>query len=118
MLSLANFSSTFEKLDAAGKNWLTFQQHFQIVVRQKKVRNHFDGTMPCPVPAAATGLTPEEQATANAWQEKEDLAMYLLTQELPDITFMKHCRKGTAAEIRGAIIQEFTQKSLLLCANM
>ncbi|KZT66515.1 hypothetical protein DAEQUDRAFT_657361, partial [Daedalea quercina L-15889] len=112
--SLADFSSAFKKLDAAGKNWLTFQQCFQIVVRQKKVWNHFDGTTPRPVPAAATSPIPEEQAAANAWQEKEDLTMYLLTQKLPDITFTKHHRKGTAAEIWGTIVQEFTHKSLLL----
>lgn len=44
--------------------------------------------------------------------------MYLLTQKLPDITFTKHARKETAAAIWAAIIQEFTQKSMVLHANL
>ncbi|KZT68603.1 hypothetical protein DAEQUDRAFT_657156, partial [Daedalea quercina L-15889] len=59
-----------------------------------------------------------EQTAIDGWQEKEDLARYLLTQKLPDITFMKHRRKGTAAAIWNAITQEFAQKSMLLRANL
>ncbi|KZT63076.1 hypothetical protein DAEQUDRAFT_640073, partial [Daedalea quercina L-15889] len=61
--------------------------------------------------------TQAEQAAIDAWQEKEDLARYLLTQKLPDITFTKHRRKGTAAAIWAAIVQEFSQKSMILRAR-
>lgn len=44
--------------------------------------------------------------------------MYLLTQKLPDVTFTKHRRKGNTATIWAAIEQEFTQKSMLLRANL
>ncbi|KZT66430.1 hypothetical protein DAEQUDRAFT_658537, partial [Daedalea quercina L-15889] len=112
--SLTDFSSAFEKLDSTGKNWLTFQQHFEIAVHQKKVWGHFDGTLTVPTPTAATAPTQAEQAVIDAWQEKEDLAQYLLTQKLPDITFTKHRHKGTAAAIWAAIVQEFSQKSMIL----
>ncbi|KZT63778.1 hypothetical protein DAEQUDRAFT_641880, partial [Daedalea quercina L-15889] len=116
--SLADFSSAFEKLDATGKNWMTFQQRFEIAVRQKKVWGHFDGTKPCPTPADADAPTAAEQTAIDGWQEKEDLARYLLTQKLPNITFTKHRRKGTAAAIWNVITQEFAQKSMLLRANL
>ncbi|KZT68542.1 hypothetical protein DAEQUDRAFT_651581, partial [Daedalea quercina L-15889] len=116
--SLTDFNSAFEKLDSTGKNWLTFQQRFLIAVRQKKVWSHFDGSSPRPTPVAPTAPTQPEQAALDTWQEKEDLAMYLLTQKLPDVTFTKHRRKGTVATIWAAIIQEFSQKSMLLRANL
>ncbi|TFY51058.1 hypothetical protein EVJ58_g10760 [Rhodofomes roseus] len=116
--SLTDFNSAFDKLESAGKNWLTFQQRFQIAVRQKKVWSHFDGSSPCPIPAAPTAPTQAERTALDTWQEKEDLAMYLLTQKLPDVTFTKHRRKGTVAAIWAAIVQEFSQKSMLLRANL
>lgn len=115
--SLADFSSAFEKLDATGKNWMTFQQCFEIAIRQKKVWGHFDGTSLHPTPADPAAPTAAEQTVIDAWQEKEDLARYLLTQKLPDITFTKHRHKGTTAAIWNAISQEFQQKSMLLHAN-
>ncbi|KZT63679.1 hypothetical protein DAEQUDRAFT_679965, partial [Daedalea quercina L-15889] len=116
--SLADFSSAVEKLDSTGKNWMTFQQRFQIAVCQKKVWNHFSGASAIPVPADPNAVTAAEQTAIDAWQEKEDLAMYLLTQKLPDITFTKHRRKGNTATIWAVIEQEFTQKSMLLRVNL
>ena len=84
--SLADFSSALEKLDATGKNWTTFRQRFQIAVRQKEAWGHLDGTSQRPTPADTANVTPEEQASITAWEKKESLAMYLLTQKLPDIT--------------------------------
>jgi hypothetical protein len=53
-----------------------------------------------------------------AWQEKEDLAMYLLMQKLPDSIFAKYMRKEMVAEIWVAIIEEFTHKSMLMQTNL
>lgn len=116
--SLADFSSAFERLEATGKNWVTFRQRFQIAVKQKDVWEHFDGTSPRLTPADPAKATPAELTTITTWDKKESLVMYLITQKLPDITFTKHARKGTAAAIWAAIIQEFTLKSLLLRANL
>ena len=98
--SLADFNAALDKLDSSGKNWITFQQRFEIAARQKKVWSHLDGSAPYPTPADPTGpVTQEEQAAIDAWQEKEDLAKYLLTQKLPDVTFTKHRRKENVAAI-------------------
>ncbi|KAI1784625.1 hypothetical protein LXA43DRAFT_1066601 [Ganoderma leucocontextum] len=60
-----------------------------------------------------TGLT-----AIAAWEKTENLAIYLLSQKLPDVTFTKRHRKGMTAAIWSAIVKEFTEKSILLCANL
>ncbi|EED82459.1 predicted protein [Postia placenta Mad-698-R] len=116
--SLADFNSALDKLDLTGKNWLTFQQQFLIAVRQKKVWSHFNGMTPTPAAADPDKPTAAEVLAISQWQEKEDLALYLLVQKLPDVTFTKHRHKGNTAAIWAAIIQEFSQKSLLLRATL
>ncbi|KAF9799679.1 hypothetical protein IEO21_10526 [Rhodonia placenta] len=96
--SLTDFNSAVDKLESTGKNWLTFHQRLQIAVRQKKVWKHFNGTSPHPTPADPDAVKAAEQAA--------------------NITFTKHRRKGTVAAIWSAITQEFSQKSMLLCANL
>jgi len=44
--------------------------------------------------------------------------MYLLSQKLADSTLTKYMRKDTVALMWTAIIQEFMQKSMLVCSNM
>lgn len=62
-------------------------------------------------------ITKAKQTAINAWQEKEDLAKYLLTQKLLDVTFMKHCAKENITAVWTVITQEFSQKSILLHVN-
>ncbi|KAF9801896.1 hypothetical protein IEO21_10017 [Rhodonia placenta] len=96
--SLTDFNSAVDKLESTGKNWLTFHQRLQIAVCQKKVWKHFDGMSPHSTPADLDAVKAAEQAA--------------------NITFTKHHRKGTVATIWSAITQEFSQKSMLLHANL
>lgn len=116
--SLSDFAAAVDKLDASGSNWVMWQNRFMIAVRQKRVWSHFDGTSAKPVhmipgvPSSATDKAIED------WTDKEDLARHLLTQKLPDSIFSKHMRKTTVAEIWSAIVTEFTNKSMLMKANL
>jgi hypothetical protein len=94
-VSMSDFTNAVEKLDATGKNWVTFQRHFIIAVRQKRVFDHFDGTVT--KPTVSDPPTAAEVTALSAWQEKEDTAMYLLSQKLADSTLTKHMRKDTVA---------------------
>ncbi|PIL29341.1 hypothetical protein GSI_09392 [Ganoderma sinense ZZ0214-1] len=116
--TISDFSAALDKLDPTGKNWLTFQRRFTIAVRQKDAWSHFDGSTPHPAPADPAKPTKDENAAIATWEKTENLALYLLSQKLPDVTFTKHHRKGTTAAIWAAIVKEFTDKSILLRANL
>ncbi|KAF8237482.1 hypothetical protein L208DRAFT_1247106 [Tricholoma matsutake] len=115
-VSISEFGSAVDKLDASGKNWVTFQGCFIIAVKQKKVFGHFDGTDIKPVLSLPT--MEDEAKALTAWQEKEDTVMYLLSQKLADLTLTKYMRKDTVAAMWSAIVLEFTQKSMLIRSNM
>jgi hypothetical protein len=73
-------------------NWVVFQNCFLIAVHQKKVLCQFDRTNPKPsLKAESTEM--EKKAFVKelaAWQDKEDLASYLMMQKLPDSIFTKY----------------------------
>ncbi|KAF8238255.1 hypothetical protein L208DRAFT_1243332 [Tricholoma matsutake] len=80
------------------------------------VFRHFDGTdtkLTLSSPA-----TDDEIKALTGWPEKEDTAMYLLSQELTDSTPTKYMWKSTMADMWSAIVLEFTQKSMLICSNI
>ncbi|KZT02296.1 uncharacterized protein LAESUDRAFT_614166, partial [Laetiporus sulphureus 93-53] len=116
--TIDNFTAAVDKLDSTGRNWIIFQKRFTIAAKQKEVYSHLTGAAARPVHADPAKPTPTEDAAIASWDKKENLAMYLLTQKLHDVTLTKHLRKGTVAEIWSAVMQEFTQKSLLLRATM
>ncbi|KAK2461343.1 hypothetical protein APHAL10511_006641 [Amanita phalloides] len=102
-----------------------FQSRFLIAVCQKKVYAQFDGSNPKPKVSASvmtedstTDPTTEQVKKLQTWQDKEDLAMYLLMQKLPDSIFAKYMRKATVAEMWSAIVIEFTRKSMLMRSSL
>ncbi|KAF8221152.1 hypothetical protein L208DRAFT_1225944, partial [Tricholoma matsutake] len=115
-VSISEFSSAVNKLNASGKNWVMFQHHFVITVRQKRVFRYFDGTSTKPTLSLPT--TEDKTKALNAWQEKEDTTMYLLSQKLADLTLNKYMWKSTVVEMWSAIVLKFMQKSMLVCSNM
>ena len=66
-VSISEFGSAVNKLDSAGKNWVMFQCHFIIAVKQKQVFRHFDGTDTKPTLSSPT--TETETKALTAWQE-------------------------------------------------
>ncbi|CDO78107.1 hypothetical protein BN946_scf184638.g3 [Trametes cinnabarina] len=117
-LSLSDFIAGVEKLDSKGTNWLLFEQQFTIAVKQKDAWGHFDGTSIRPVPAVPDTPTPSETTAIEAWDRKENLALYLLTLKVAPATYAKHKCKGTVAKVWAAIVAEYSSKSLLARSNM
>ncbi|KIL63848.1 hypothetical protein M378DRAFT_79176, partial [Amanita muscaria Koide BX008] len=125
--SITDFNHAVEKLEANASNWVMFQHRFIIAVRHKKVYGQFDGSnmkpessMAAPSSTVATTQT-QTQAHTTAlatWQEKEDLALYLLSQKLPDTIFAKYMRKSTVAEMWAGIVAEFTHKSMMMRSHL
>ncbi|KAF8229548.1 hypothetical protein L208DRAFT_1286088, partial [Tricholoma matsutake] len=115
-ISMSDFMTAVEKLESAGNNWVTFQCHFMIAMKQKRVFRHFDGS--ATKPAVSDPPTTDETVALAAWQEKEDTAMYLLSQKLADSTLTKYMWKETVVQMWSVIIQEFMQKSILVHSNM
>ncbi|KAI0823342.1 hypothetical protein BC628DRAFT_1282527, partial [Trametes gibbosa] len=133
--SLGDFINGVEKLDSKGKNWIVFEQQFTVAARQKEVWDHFTGKSPHPtvVEPAATATTMEpsagsadmetkppdiDETAIAAWEKKENLALYLLMLKIVPVTYAKHKRKGTVANIWTAIVAEFSSKSLLTRSNL
>jgi hypothetical protein len=54
----------------------------------------------------------------SAWQEREDLALYLLSMKLPDAIFTKYRRKKTVTKIWSALVTKFTKKSMIMKSNL
>jgi hypothetical protein len=76
------------------------------------VFRQFDGSNPRPS-LTDQAKVPDMKKKAYAeglavWQE--DLALYLLTQKLPDLIFSKYMSKTTVAEMWAVLIAEFTHK--------
>ncbi|KAF8995506.1 hypothetical protein BDQ17DRAFT_1250699 [Cyathus striatus] len=107
-----NLSQTVDKLDSTGVNWVMFRTHFIGAMKAQKVWKHFMGEAKKPM-EGSTGPTGLE-----AWQEKEDLASYLLMQKLPDSILAKYLSKQTVTQMWSGIVTEFTSKSMMMQTNL
>lgn len=83
--SLDDFVYAVDKLDPSGANWIIWQSRFTIAVKHKGVYGQFDGSNPKPVLTDQGSTTYAKELAA--WAEKDNLALYLLSQKLPDRIF-------------------------------
>ena len=110
-----------DRLESNGRNWFTFREHLTTVVKRNGVFDHFDGSRPKPV--LGNGIPTDEELAAHmksvvAWMKRKQLAMYLITVNLPDLIFVKYMCKGTVAEIWSGLVFEFTLKyGSVLCGE-
>lgn len=136
-LSHDTLPTSVPTLETSGKNWLLFSLRFTLAVKAKGKWGHFDGTKPRPEPpqaqeqaaeaaagaaeeggAAAEGVGPDPfdlevyQELLAEWQKNEDIALYLLSQRLPDSTLVSISRYETCTEKWTAVTREYTEKSV------
>ncbi|KAF8984487.1 hypothetical protein BDQ17DRAFT_1183054, partial [Cyathus striatus] len=107
--SSMNYSQTIDKLNSTGANWVMFRTRFIAAMKAQKVWKHFTGDATKPA---------EDSTESAAWQEKEDLASYLLMQKLPDLILVKYLSKPTVAQMWSGIVNEFTSKSVIMQTNL
>ena len=120
-VSLSDFSTAVERLDASSANWVIFQNRFLIAIDQKDVLRQFDGSNLKPSALKEDAMEAEKKRHTKeltSWRKKEMLAKYLLTQKLPDSMFMKYFHKGSVANIWSVIVEEFTEKSMLMWSSL
>ncbi|KAF9002763.1 hypothetical protein BDQ17DRAFT_1197062, partial [Cyathus striatus] len=104
-----NYLQTVDKLDSTGANWVMFQTHFVAAMKAQKVWKHFMGD----------AMKPGKDLTESAaWQEKEDLASYLMMQKLPDSILVEYLSKPTVAQMWSGIVNEFMSKSVMMQTDL
>ncbi len=78
----------------------------------------FDGTNSCPAPKAPLKPTDEETAAVEKWVYNDQVAQYLLSQQLPDSTVVRMGPYSTAALCWEQVTNEFTAKSVFAQNNL
>jgi hypothetical protein len=68
-----DFKQAFDNLDPTGRNWVIFRKRFTITVK----------------PVDPNAPTTAEIQSLKDWWEREDFAMYLITQKVEDSTLRK-----------------------------
>jgi hypothetical protein len=92
-VSIDDSMHVMDKLESNGKNWVIFQGHFTTMVEQTYGFEQFDRSNPKPTLGSGAPTDAESKAHAKlvmAWQQKENLVLYLLTQKLPSTVFAKY----------------------------
>ena len=115
-LSSADFIQSVEKLDPTGSNFIIFKRRFGIAVKSRDLWNHFDGTSP--KPSLSNPPNADETIALSAWEKKENTAMHLLAQKLPDSTLTKLLQCKTVALMWQNLIAEFSTISLFMKSDM
>jgi hypothetical protein len=113
-----DFKQAFDNLDPTGRNWVIFRKRFTIAVKAKRVWDHFDGSSNESQPVDPDKPSTAEIQSRKDWWEREDFAMYLITQKIKDSTLRKHANHNTVAKLWAAIVAEFTQKSQMAQAHL
>ena len=72
-----------------GANWPEFAARFREAMQVAQQWGHFDGTSARPVPKVVDATTKEEEEAMKAWDHEDVVACYLLSQRIPDSTFLR-----------------------------
>jgi len=124
------------KLDVSGMNWAIFSLQFKIVVQEKGLWGHFDGSMSCPVLSSPVQLPPAQplpstlqvvpaiaasvatQEAIDIWNQNKSIACSLLAQCLSDSTFVVVSSYTSVKLMWDAIIKEYSYKSIFSQAHL
>ncbi|KZT27770.1 hypothetical protein NEOLEDRAFT_1021166, partial [Neolentinus lepideus HHB14362 ss-1] len=109
--------SSVPKLNHSGVNWAIFSECFETAIRAKRLWGHFSGVVTMPQAQSAM-LTDDEREKMTKWEDNEVTAQYLLSQKLPDSTFLRYRNCHTVTDRWAAIRDEFTHKGLHMQADI
>ncbi|EIM84353.1 uncharacterized protein STEHIDRAFT_61117 [Stereum hirsutum FP-91666 SS1] len=99
--------SNVPKLEPNGIIWAIFFERFRTAVNAKNKWAHFDGSSPRP--STANPATQAELAAVKTWDEAERVALYLLSQHLPDSVLVCVMHLTTCEERWKAVVEEMTR---------
>ena len=100
--------SNVPKLDVKGTNWAIFAFCFQVAVEVKDLWGHLDGSTTCP--KYPDPMSADQKTEVNKWVKDEQMAKYLLAQQIPDSTALRVQKKATVADMWKEISKEYTEK--------
>ena len=75
-------------LEIDGTNWAIFSIRFRQAMQATGRWEHFDGSKPPPVVKDIANPTTDEVEAVAAWEKEDQVARYLLSQRLPDLTVL------------------------------
>jgi gag-polypeptide of LTR copia-type/Zinc knuckle len=105
------FTTHIPRLDPEGANWANFAMHFKGAMIASRRWGYFDGSKKRPAPADKDKPTDTEIKAMEHWDSKDQIAGYLLIQQLPDLTAMEASHLNTAKERWEMVQKEYTAKS-------
>src|SRR5258706_5599398 len=108
--------SSVPKLDPTGTNWSIFLIRFTQAMAARRKWGHFSGTTKKPM--LSTTPTTVELENLEEWQKDEDMAMYMLSQKLPDSALVRVYKLSSAEEAWKMITQEYTRKGVFARADL
>jgi hypothetical protein len=95
-----------------GTNWTIFSLLFRKAMQAIHEWGYFDGTKPRPTPNDPSALTNAEKEAQKRWNHEDVVARYLLSQRLPDSTFMRISQYQTAQAHWTHVNDEYVTKSV------
>jgi hypothetical protein len=93
-------------------NWVLFSLRFREAMQVARRWEYFDGTKPRPTSKDPSAPTDVEIEAQELWDHEDVVARYLLSQRLPDLTFMRMSQYQTAQARWTHINDEYTTKSV------
>ena len=93
-------------------NWVLFSLRFREAMQVARRWEYFDGTKPRPTSNDPSAPTNAEIEAQKLWDHEDIVACYLLSQRLPDMTFMRLSQYQTAQAHWTHLNDEYTTKSV------
>ena len=95
-----------------GTNWAVFSLRFREAMQAMRRWGYFDGTKLRPIPKDPSAPTNAEIEALESWDHEDVVARYLLSQRLPDMTFMRLSQYQTAQARWTHVNDEYVDKSV------
>jgi gag-polypeptide of LTR copia-type/Zinc knuckle len=106
------------RLKPDGTNWAIFSIRFCEAMQATRRWGYFDGTTPCPSPKDPAEPTKDEIEAIKQWEREDLVTRYLLSQYLPDTTFMRLYKYSTAQLRWKHVNDEYTAKNACVQKNL
>ncbi|KAF9227470.1 hypothetical protein BS17DRAFT_659323, partial [Gyrodon lividus] len=105
------------KLDATGKNWLTWKVKLEHALGAKQLKGYLNGTVLMPTHPAERywplDVTDYERAF-KSWDEKNCMVKHHIGSSIPNTLFIHLHSKTTGAEYLEALCEQFENRSIAI----
>ena len=106
------FLTNIPRLEHDGSNWAIYAIRFRSAMRATNRWDYFDGTKPRPTPKDPHAPSKDEKEATALWEKEDEIARYLLQQQLPDSTVLGLNSCTSTAMCWKRVSDEYTAKSV------